>query len=221
MGKGLLYALVVGGLGFGLMLQGRLVDAGPLSPEGPPASSSVTLNALGEKLDDLDSKRIRPIDLPNARDFSTAGSVLLKVSSETLGDIQGGVSSPGAEGAMNVLGFSHEVVSPRDAASGLPTGKRQHKPISITKPIDKATPLLMHALVSNDNLPSCTLEFYRQSATGETEKYYTIKLTNASISSIVCDVANFETVSFTYQKIEWTYVEGGIMAEDDWESPVS
>jgi|ETNmetMinimDraft_22_1059887.scaffolds.fasta_scaffold00914_6 type VI secretion system Hcp family effector len=31
---------------------------------------------------------------------------------------------------------------PRDAASGLPTGKRQHKPISITKPVDKATPIL-------------------------------------------------------------------------------
>lgn len=31
---------------------------------------------------------------------------------------------------------------PRDAASGLPTGKRQHKPVSITKPVDKASPLL-------------------------------------------------------------------------------
>ncbi len=31
---------------------------------------------------------------------------------------------------------------PRDAASGLPTGKRQHKPISIAKPVDKATPML-------------------------------------------------------------------------------
>ena len=29
------------------------------------------------------------------------------------------------------------VESPRDAASGLPTGKRQHKPVTVTKPIDK------------------------------------------------------------------------------------
>ncbi len=34
------------------------------------------------------------------------------------------------------------VVSPRDAASGMPTGKRQHKPFSITKPVDKSSPLL-------------------------------------------------------------------------------
>jgi type VI protein secretion system component Hcp len=29
-----------------------------------------------------------------------------------------------------------------------------------------------------------------------------------------------EHVSFTYQKIIWTYVDGGITAEDDWEAPV-
>jgi len=34
---------------------------------------------------------------------------------------------------MEVYGMSHEVVSPRDAASGLPTGKRQHKPLRTTK----------------------------------------------------------------------------------------
>lgn len=30
----------------------------------------------------------------------------------------------------------------RDAASGLPTGKRMHKPINTTKPVDKSSPLL-------------------------------------------------------------------------------
>lgn len=34
------------------------------------------------------------------------------------------------------------VVSPRDAASGLATGKRQHKPVTITKPLEPSTPLL-------------------------------------------------------------------------------
>jgi len=35
-----------------------------------------------------------------------------------------------------------EVISTRDAASGLPTGKRQHRPITITKEIDKSSPIL-------------------------------------------------------------------------------
>ena len=40
-----------------------------------------------------------------------------------------------------------ELAAPRDAASGLPTGKRQHKPITITKPVDKASPKLAEAVV--------------------------------------------------------------------------
>jgi hypothetical protein len=38
--------------------------------------------------------------------------------------------------------FNQAIVSPRDAASGLPTGKRMHKPFVITKEYDKSSPLL-------------------------------------------------------------------------------
>ncbi len=37
---------------------------------------------------------------------------------------------------------AHEVKSPRDAASGQATGKRMHKPLVVTKELDKSTPLL-------------------------------------------------------------------------------
>ncbi|MBV5313463.1 MAG: hypothetical protein JZU47_09215 [Prolixibacteraceae bacterium] len=38
--------------------------------------------------------------------------------------------------------FNQAIVSPRDAASGLPTGKRMHKPYVITKEYDKSSPVL-------------------------------------------------------------------------------
>lgn len=38
--------------------------------------------------------------------------------------------------------FNQAIVSPRDAASGLPTGKRQHKPVVFTKEYDKSSPQL-------------------------------------------------------------------------------
>ena len=38
--------------------------------------------------------------------------------------------------------------APRDAASGLATGRRMHKPFTITKEVDKASPLLMKACAS-------------------------------------------------------------------------
>ncbi|MBI9042815.1 type VI secretion system tube protein Hcp [Lutibacter sp.] len=42
-----------------------------------------------------------------------------------------------------------EVVSPRDAASGLPTGKRQHSPLTIKSEIDKSSPQLLNAVSSD------------------------------------------------------------------------
>ena len=56
-----------------------------------------------------------------------------------------------------------------------------------------------------------------------------MKLTNATISSIVDDMANnkmaenaelpmLEIISFTYQKIEWTWVDSGITSTDSWET---
>jgi len=121
----------------------------------------------------------------------------------------------GAIGPITLLAMSHEIVSPRDAASGLPTGKRQHKPFTITKELDKSSPLLLSALVTNENLSSVTI-----TVNGDGKPVATVKLTNASISNYV-DHGTTETWSFTYQKITWTWIDGGITAQDDWEAPVA
>lgn len=55
--------------------------------------------------------------------------------------------SSGLTDGVEIHGFSYGVISPRDAASGLPTGKRQHQPFRITKETDASSPLLFqHAL---------------------------------------------------------------------------
>jgi type VI secretion system secreted protein Hcp len=121
----------------------------------------------------------------------------------------------GAFSPIVLTGYSHEIVSPRDPASGLPTGKRMHKPLTITKEIDKSTPLLLNALTTNENLTSVVL-----SLTQNGKQAATVKLTNASVSGYAAHGLT-ETWSFTYQKITWTWVDGGITAEDDWEAPVA
>ena len=123
------------------------------------------------------------------------------------------------ENTINILELIHEVVSPRDAASGLPTGKRQHKPITITKRIDKSTPLLHSAQTNNENLTNVELKFYRLSASGQQQHYYTITLLNASVSDNSISGVNTENISFTYHKIIWTFEDGNITSEDDWEAP--
>lgn len=141
----------------------------------------------------------------------------LTARGETQGDING--SRP--DDRMDVVSYSWGVTSPRDAASGLPTGKRQHKPLTITKPIDRASPLLFYALANNERLPEVVL---RLDAPGD-EGYWKITLTNASVSerleqsSAHTDAQELETVSFTYQRIEIVFVDGGITAIDDWATP--
>ncbi len=152
----------------------------------------------------------------------------LYVTGETQGEIEGS----GEGGWIVIDGWAHEVIAPRDAASGLPTGKRQHKPLSVTKPIDRSTPLLMTLLTQNENVTNWTLEVYRTAVTGEVELYFTIELTNATVAGVRMESLNNsyaenapheprEHVSFTYQKITWTYADGGITAEDDWETPIA
>jgi len=160
----------------------------------------------------------------------------LKLKGAKQGDIKGSVIQKGREDKIMVIAVSHEIVSPRDQASGLPTGKRMHKPFVITKELDKSSPLLYNVLTNNENIPDWELQFWTpqiKAATGmgSEVQHYTVKLYNANIASISFRMANnkhpelmkfaeYEEVAFTYEKIEWTWTDGGITAMDDWLSPV-
>ena len=154
----------------------------------------------------------------------------LKLKGETHGEIKGSVTQKGREDSMQIIGSSHEVISPRDAASGLPTGKRQHKPFVITKEVDRASPLLFSLLVNNENITEWELKYWQPSSSGKETQHFTVQLLNASIASIRQEMLNNkvaenmkhkerEHVAFCYQKIMWTWMDGGISAEDDWEAP--
>jgi len=155
----------------------------------------------------------------------------LKLKGQKQGDIKGDVTQKGREGKILVMAFDHEVQTPRDPASGLPTGKRMHRPFTITKEIDKSSPLLYSALVNNENLTVWELQCFAAESSGVEVNTYTVTLTNARIVDITSTMLNnkipenakmplLEEVSFTYQKIQWTWVSGGITSSDDWESPV-
>src|SRR4051812_9196262 len=84
----------------------------------------------------------------------------LKMKGAKQGDIKGSVTQKGREGKIMVIAVSHEIVSPRDVASGQATGKRMHKPFVITKEVDKSSPLLYNALVNNENITDWELQFW-------------------------------------------------------------
>jgi type VI secretion system secreted protein Hcp len=156
----------------------------------------------------------------------------LKIKGQKTGEVKGSVTQKGCQGKIMVIAASHEIVSPRDAASGLPTGKPTHKPFTITKESDQASPVLYNMLVNNENILEWELQFWSPSAaTGQEIQSHTVKLVNANIASIKFFMPNtknpeltryveYEDITFTYRKIIWTWNDGGITASDDWVSNV-
>jgi type VI secretion system secreted protein Hcp len=154
----------------------------------------------------------------------------LTIVAEKQGRLRGSVTQKGREEQILVFGAFHEIVCPRDPASGRPTGKRMHKPFVILKDVDRASPLINSALAHNERLSTVELRFYQPSSTGQEKNHYTVTLTNATVSSMQLRLPRtnspksarlneYEEIAFTYQKIDWTYPEGGMSAVDDWETP--
>jgi type VI secretion system secreted protein Hcp len=155
----------------------------------------------------------------------------LQLTGQKQGKIKGDITVTGRVGTIGVIAVTHSIVSPRDASTGMPTGKRIHKPLTLTKEIDQSSPMLLQALVTNENLTMTKLDFYATNAAGVEKNCYRIELVNASVSSYEVHQGNirdtamvnravWEDVSFTYQKITWTWLEGTtISADDDWMEP--
>ncbi|MBD1842626.1 type VI secretion system tube protein Hcp [Cyanobacteria bacterium FACHB-63] len=129
------------------------------------------------------------------------------------------------------LGFSYEVKSPHDTATGQPRGKRQHTPITITKPWGAATPQIFQALVTNEVLKRVVIEFVHTTPEGAEEIYHRITLSEAAIvqlkqytqsattleQGVLDEKSELEDVSFSFKRIEMTNLWGKTSATDEWD----
>ena len=168
------------------------------------------------------------------KSFTMALNAYLRLKGQKQGEIKGSVIQKGREGKIMIIAVNHEIASPRDVATGMATGKRQHKPFTITKQIDKSSPLLFSALVNNETITDWELQFFTSqvkatAGAGVEVNHYTIKLTNAHVIDIKTIMPNnknpelaiyteYEELQFNYQKIEWTWTEGGVTFSDTWTS---
>ena len=132
---------------------------------------------------------------------------------------------------MLVQAFSHEVKIPSDVQTGLATGKRMHGPFKIVKEFDKASPMIYQALCTGEHLKEVKLKFYRVSAKGTEEQYFTITLEDAIAVSIkpwmpncldksMSSYGHMEEVAFTYRKASWRHEIDKTEAQDYWVVPI-
>jgi type VI secretion system secreted protein Hcp len=156
----------------------------------------------------------------------------LTLEGNNQGKMEGDCPQKGREKTILVYGVDHTVEIPRDPNTGLPTGQRLHRPLTITKHTDPATPLLFQACTSGESMKKWQLDYYQINDKGQEELYYQVSLENAIVVTIrhykpnTLDEANkqfkdMEDVSFTYEAITWEHKVANKQAVDKWKEPKS
>lgn len=157
---------------------------------------------------------------------ASAQSIYCTVVGAKQGAFQGDRGGRAGANQIAVRYLTEKLTVPFDTATGRSTGARVHSPVTIVKELDASSPQFLDAAVTNENLPTVTCTFYgARSGGGVSHAYFRIKLTNASIveykdagDGVNGDVPGdeHEVISFTYQKLEMTDLDGGITTIDEW-----
>jgi type VI secretion system secreted protein Hcp len=139
------------------------------------------------------------------------------------------VTAAAGESTLEIYGFSHEVLSPRDAASGLPTGKRQHKPFRILKRVDEASGMLLGSMLTGERIPSVVVTSFTRER-GRWVPSRVIRLDDVSVAAVGQnpaassgngDTTVTEEVALYYDEISWEYPQSGTEHSDDWDTSES
>jgi type VI secretion system secreted protein Hcp len=149
------------------------------------------------------------------------------------GQFKGGSTRKGWENTTELHGFEYLATNAADANRGTYGSNRRHEPVVVVGQIDKATPQYWIALTTTETLTTVKIDFFRPSPDGKITNFYTIQLTNAAVVGVrhftekesthaeEHDILEQVEIKFAFQKIDVTWIDGGITGTDDWNTPVS
>ena len=147
-----------------------------------------------------------------------ADSVIMTAKGSKQGEIKGGLTQKGREGAMQCVQFEAEASTPTDLATGHATGRRQHKPIRCVKKLDSASVPLLNALIRGEVLTDVMFKVFATDRAGREAPVYTVALKNASVASVKQSLASdgtvLEEVTFVFTSITYTWEDGKLSASD-------
>jgi type VI secretion system secreted protein Hcp len=142
-----------------------------------------------------------------------AYTVCVSITGAQQGQFKGDAVGKNCTGTVGYK-FDYVVSSPRDAATGMATGRRMHGPVKITKEWSPSSLALFQALTQNELLSVIKFDFYTvDRLTGQESVEHSIVLRNAFVTSIAyssdaskttapTSLPAQETVEFVFQQIE-------------------
>lgn len=143
-----------------------------------------------------------------------SAQLYLRLVGESQGPIDGDVDEGPLTGTIATQSFQIGFSIPIDPVTGLPQTIRQATELSLTKQTDLSTIPTLRAFADAERLTTCVLDAYRPSATGGSQLYLRITLTDAritsySLASDASGVRAAESLSFTYSAFEWRNFDTG------------
>jgi type VI secretion system Hcp family effector len=153
-------------------------------------------------------------------------SMYIKLTGQKQGWIKGDSANHICKDQIDVYSYVWGVKQGFDAATGQPTGKRALQKLTFLMRSQRATPLILGATCTGENLKEVILSCFRPGKAGAQELYLKWTLTNARLCDIETgvlfsdEILPYDRVSLTFQKIQLEYPEGGIIFSDDWTTRV-
>ncbi|MEX0645550.1 MAG: type VI secretion system tube protein Hcp [Parvularculaceae bacterium] len=102
--------------------------------------------------------------------------------------VEGTVTDAGFEDMIHVFDVHFEISAAQGATIGAARSTRaEYKPIYVTLPVDRSTPLITQALAQNHVISNFKIQLTQPQQGGGEVVYYTIELDNGRVSSMVFD----------------------------------
>jgi len=141
--------------------------------------------------------------------------------------LKGNSQIEGREDSTVIYELNHEIYIPTDRDTGVLTGTRKHAPLTFTKSLCPLTPILNKACCSGKTFQEMQISWFHIDNSGNESEYFRHTLTNVRVVAVKPQLLHIknekndrhtheEQISVRYEKIQWEYLDGNIIADDEW-----
>lgn len=148
-------------------------------------------------------------------------NAFIKVTGSKQGLFKSESLTKSKEAYTEIIGYNFEEISPRETSTGMPTGKRQLKPLTIIKDWGASSPQYYQALSTNELIREIRIDFFTTDPEGRSILSRSIVLNDASVedikdasSEVNGDLVDSEAISFVFRKITISDKSGTVYTDD-------
>jgi type VI secretion system secreted protein Hcp len=136
--------------------------------------------------------------------------------------VEGSCGVTDRRGCIEVKKIDYNLSRNFDSQTGKQHSARRHQPFSILKVIDRSSPNLFQCCATGSLLSQARIDLYHINGEGREDNYFSYLLENLHVVSItpvidsMADGPDMEAISFSFERITFSFNEGNIVASDSW-----